>query len=69
MKRSTLVDTLDLLFARKVRFFSCGDTIASHALDDGPALGRSRGEYAGDLRVLDLTAKVKCRKDGSGFTA
>ena len=32
-----------------------------------PLSGAAGGEYAGDLRVLDFTAEVKARKDGSGF--
>lgn len=32
-----------------------------------PLSGAAGGEYAGDLHVLDLTAEVKARKDGSGF--
>ena len=32
-----------------------------------PLSGAAGGEYAGDRRILDFTAKVKARKDGSGF--
>jgi hypothetical protein len=32
-----------------------------------PLSGAAGGEYAGDLRILDFTAEVKARKDGSGF--
>ena len=32
-----------------------------------PLSSAAGGEYAGDLRILDLTAEVKARKDGSGF--
>jgi len=32
-----------------------------------PLSGATGGAYAGDLRILDLIAEVKARKDGSGF--
>lgn len=32
-----------------------------------PLSGAAGGEYAGDLHVLDFTAEVKARKNGSGF--
>ena len=32
-----------------------------------PLSGAAGGEYADDLHLLDLTAEVKARKDGSGF--
>jgi hypothetical protein len=33
-----------------------------------PLSGQHGGEYAGDLKVLDLTGEAKGRKDGHGFT-
>ena len=32
-----------------------------------PLSGAHGGDYAGDVRILDFTAEVKARKDGSGF--
>jgi len=33
-----------------------------------PLSGAAGGAYSGDLRVCDLVAEVKGRKDGNGFT-
>jgi hypothetical protein len=32
-----------------------------------PLSGAHGGEFAGDLHILDFSAEVKSRKDGSGF--
>lgn len=32
-----------------------------------PLSGAAGGEYAGDLRILDLVAEVKARANGEGF--
>ena len=32
-----------------------------------PLSGAAGGEYSGELRLLDMIAEVKARKNGSGF--
>jgi hypothetical protein len=46
--------------------FTCTSTPAYPA-SRVPLSAAAGGEYAGDLRILDLTAEVKARANGEGF--